>query len=114
MVDIDAAGDDLAVNGLVRTCERLYSTDSSLNIVPKVGLNLQEHTSIEYNLQQDLSKQTENPYLTDIAGLGEDAVSKIIFKGFKTVFGPKSIQMFSKTKFTRTMNNPRIKCSILN
>ena len=78
MADINAAGDDLVVNGLVRTYERLYSTDSSLNIVPKVGL--QEHTSIEYNLQQDLSKQTENQYLIDIAGLGEDAVSKkIIF-----------------------------------
>ena len=85
MVDIDAADDGLAVNGLARTCERLYSTDSSLNIVPKVGLNLQEHTSIEYNLQQDLSKQTENPYLTDIAGLGEDAVSKIILFYFKPI-----------------------------
>ena len=69
--------DGPAFKGLVRTCERMYSTDSSLNIVPKVALNLQEHTSIEYNLLQDLSKQTENPYLTDIAGLGEDAVSKI-------------------------------------
>ena len=67
-----------AVSGLARTCEGLYSTDSSLNIVPKVALNLQEHTSIEYNFQQDLSKQTENPYLTDIAGLGEDAVSYLI------------------------------------
>ena len=89
MVDIDGAGEDMAVNGLVRTCERLYSTDFSLNIVPKVGLNLQEHTSIEYNLQQDLSKQTENPYLTDIAGLGEDAVSKIIFCLFQIDFTPK-------------------------
>ena len=66
------------IESLARTCERLYSTDSSLNIVPKVALNLQEHTSIEYNFQQDLSKQTENPYLTDIAGLGEDAVSYLI------------------------------------
>ena len=80
MVDIKGrtADEGLAVNGLVRTCERMYSTDSSLNIVPKVALNLQEHTSIEYNLLQDLSKQTENPYLTDIAGLGEDAVSKTL------------------------------------
>ena len=79
MADINGrtVDDGPAFKGLVRTCERMYSTDSSLNIVPKVALNLQEHTSIEYNLLQDLSKQTENPYLTDIAGLGEDAVSKI-------------------------------------
>ena len=91
MADINGrtVEDGPAFKGLVRTCERMYSTDSSLNIVPKVALNLQEHTSIEYNFQQDLSKQTENPYLTDIAGLEEDAVSsfKIDPATLRSIFG---------------------------
>ena len=76
MLAVPSNGNELAIRGVINTCEKQYSTDSSMNIVPKVSINLQEHTSIEYNLLKDLSKEEENPYLVDIAGLGEDAVSE--------------------------------------